>query len=225
MERKVLAMLIDTGTKLASDGIRVYVSQSLRQKAKERLESPIPPETEQTDQDHTPIPEEMATPQTALEGKVGTACLDCISDHLDTIGGALSEAVRFARTGDMAEAKRRIAIAREELNIGERIDLHPSTLSALPKQQKDIAHWVLPKFRELRHTFQSLGSVDGIESASAQVVNVRQEFNTKMEGCAPCRQRAKALNEKLAQGKEQPCQEPECQEVRQLWQKVQGGVK
>jgi len=222
MERKFLATLVETGTKLASDGLRVYVSQSLRQKAKQALKSPSAPETEQTDHDHTPIPEKMLTPQTT-EAKVGTACLDCISDHLDTIGGALSEAVRFARTGDMAEAKRRIAIAREELNIGERIDLHPSTLSALHRQQRDIAHWVLPKFRELRHTFQSLESVEGIEDASAKVVSVRQEFQHKIEGCAPCRQRTKELTKKLAQIKEQPCHEPECQEVQSLWQKVHGG--
>ena len=221
MERKLLAYLVDTGSKLASDGIRVYVSQSLRQKAKERLESPIPPETEQTDHDHTPIPEEMATPQTT-EAKVGTACLDCISDHLDTIGGALSEAVRFARSGDMAEAETRIAIAREEVSIGERVDLHPSKLPALHRQQRDIAHWVLPKFRELRHTLHSLDSVEGIEDASAKLVAVRQEFNTKMRGCSRCREAKKI--EKPAH-KNEPCQEPECQEVRQLWQKVQGGAK
>ena len=215
-------MLIDTGTKLASDGIRVYVSQSLRQKAKERLESPIPLETEQTDQDHAPMPEEMATPQTT-EAKVGTACLDCISDHLDTINGALSEAVRFARTGDMAEVRKRIRIARAEVNIGERIDLDPALLPGLSREQRDIAHWVLPKFKELRHGFQGLESVEGIENASAKVAALTDEFATKLQGCTRCREAKKI--EKPARIKNEPCQEPECQEVRQLWQKVQGGVK
>lgn len=222
MERKVLAYLIDTGTKLASNGIRIAVSQSLRQKAKERLESPIPPEVvEQTDHDHTPIPEEIVAPQTT-EAKMGTACLDCISDHLDTINGALSEAVRFARTGDMVEVRKRIRIARAEVNIGERIDLDPALLPSLSREQRDIAYWVLPKFRELRHSFQSLESAEGIENASAKVAVLTDEFATKLQGCPRCREAKKI--EKPAR-KNEPCYEPECQEVRQLWQKVQGGAK
>jgi hypothetical protein len=212
MERKVLAYLIDTGTKLASDGIRVAVSQSIRQKAKERLESPIPPEAvEQTD--HTPIPEEMV----ATEAKVGTACLDCISDHLDTINGALSEAVRFARSGDMAEVKKRIRIARAEVNIGERIDLDPALLPALSREQRDIAHWVLPKFRELRHGFQSLESAESIEFASAKVAVLTDEFATKLQGCPRCRE-AKKIEKPTR--KSEPCDEPECAEMQKLWNKV-----
>jgi len=225
MESARIGKLVDQGIKVAADYVRIKFAQSARRAEKEGIESPIPLETElteQTNHDHEVVQAEAVSPKSP-EAKLGTACLDCVNDHLDTIGGALSEAVRFARTGDMAEAKRRIAIARQEVNICERIDLHPSVIPGLNREQRDIAHWVLPKFRDMRHSFQSLGSVEGFESASAKVEAVRAEFDTKMEGCVPCHQRAKKLTEALAKKKAAPCDTPECQEVNKLWQKVKGG--
>lgn len=140
------------------------------------------------------------TPEEQTKG--GTACLQCCSDHLSTIAGALSEAVRFARGDDWNEVGRRIRVAQEELNIAERIDLHPSEVVKLPKEQKEVADWILPKLRELRHLLQNIETTQDIEQTSAYISQLREEYETKRKTCTYCEkvEKLKSLIEKRKVG-------------------------
>jgi len=127
-------------------------------------------------------------PFTPHEEPAATACLECVSNHLFTIGGALSEAVRFVRdkgVGDK-EVRLRMAVALEEINIAERIDLHPSRVAQLSPKEQEVAHWILPKLRELRHRIAGVVSAEDIEKLSAALVSWRGEYNSRREECETC---------------------------------------
>jgi len=67
----------------------------------------------------------------------GVACVPCTKNHLSTIAGALSEAVRFARSEGTSseEVTRRIGIVEDELNIWERVDATPDKIEGLNPQR------------------------------------------------------------------------------------------
>lgn len=89
----------------------------------------------------------------------GVACIPCTKNHLSTISGALSEAVRFARSEDVAspEVQRRLGIVEDELNIWERVDATPDKIAQLPEDQQKIMREALRRGRELRHYLEESG--------------------------------------------------------------------
>lgn len=111
----------------------------------------------------------------------GTACLQCTSDHLSTLVGALNEAMRFARDGgiDQEEVQRRVHIATDELNICERIDLAPDKTAALGPKEKEVATWILPELRKLRHSLKEVGTTDDLEMIAATAALTREEYSTR----------------------------------------------
>jgi hypothetical protein len=126
------------------------------------LVSPVPPQT------HTPPAK-------------GTACLQCTEDHLSTIVGALGEAMRFARDSgvEVEEVQKRLAIATDELNICERIDLAPDKTAALDPAEKEVAKWVLPLLRGLRHDLKGIKNVDDLEQVAAATIEMRTQYSQK----------------------------------------------
>lgn len=135
-----------------------------------------------------PVLREESLPPVRETARRGTACLPCVKDHLSTIGGALSEAARFARSEGIrsSEARKRFDIAEEEINISERIDLHPSLVATLSAEEREVAHWVLPEMRSLRHEVQRIGSVEDLERVSAATLELKRQLAERMEACVPC---------------------------------------
>ena len=126
----------------------------------------------------------------------GTACLPCTKGHLLTVEGSLAEAVRFARERGVRdpEVQERLDIALQEININERKDLHPSEVARLDPEAKEIAHWILPNLRELRHAIENIAGADDMEQASAMAADLRRELSKKMLECEPC-EKLKTLKE------------------------------
>lgn len=124
-------------------------------------------------------------PKTAVER--GTACSLCSDEHLSEVSGALSEALRFARNEGMGsrEAIRRVRHARDELNAMERFDLAPEEMVRLPEDEREIARWLLPQSRDLRHLLNSMQSVDDLEKTAARAAEVADEFAERLIKCKP----------------------------------------
>jgi len=120
------------------------------------------------------------------EGK--PACLRCVRDHLSTATSSLSEGLRFARSGSMGDPEviKRIEIAIDELNIAERIDLHPSEVEKLPPEGKEVANWVLPRLRNLRHQIEDIKVLGDLEKASAKAFELKLEYVKLLLQCEPC---------------------------------------
>lgn len=125
-----------------------------------------------------PAPEIVAAPAASAKG---TACLVCTADHLSTLTGALNEAMRFARDGgvDQDEVQRRLLLATDELNICERIDLAPDRTAGLGPKERDVATWVLPQLRSLRHSLKEVASPDDLEQVAAKALATRQAYTAR----------------------------------------------
>ncbi len=128
---------------------------------------------------HTPTteptgPEIIEGEYTELEDNhnndVSKACISCSRSHLSTASGALSEAIRFARSGGITdpEAFRRIDMAENEINIMERIDLSPAAIQAAPVVDRQLARNYLPRIRELRQHIGQIKDTDSLEEAAAE---------------------------------------------------------
>lgn len=145
-----------------------------------------------------------------------TACLSCSRDHYSTISGALSEALRFARSDGMTskEVQGRIGLALDEMNIMERVDLAPQAVASLKGAEKELAEWSLKNSRELRHIVGEIVTVDDMEKAAAQAARLRGEFMAKYgeirqsyaEECKGCEalQDLKSYIEQRRAGKQSP---------------------
>jgi len=157
--------------------------------------SETPPEKEnmgKTSQEveRTPIlaPTGQEPPYIAKESiKAGTACTLCSDEHLSEVSGALAEALRFARSEGLAskEVIRRTRHARDELNAMERFDLAPEEVTKLPEDEKEVAHWALPESRNLRHSINSIRTVDDLEKTAAQAAETADAFAEKLIKCKP----------------------------------------
>lgn len=123
-------------------------------------------------------PAATATPHNPAKG---TACLQCTEDHLSTIIGALNEAMRFARDSgvEVEEVQKRLAIATDELNICERIDLAPDKTASLNPAEKEVAKWVLPLLRSLRHDLKGIKGVDDLEQVAAATMEMRTQYSQR----------------------------------------------
>lgn len=163
----------------------------------------------------SPAPEVAATSQ--VEGK-GKGCLPCSADHLSTVAGALSEALRFARGGTMEhpEVMSRLAQCFDELNIMERIDAAPEVVAALPEEERELMQGTLVASRGLRHILSDVKSLQDLERAAAEAQRQSRDFRGRLfrlnlGRLAPeTRQKVKdRAHEILEQGPEQPKEEGE----------------
>jgi hypothetical protein len=88
--------------------------------------------------------------------------------------------MRFARENgvDQAEVQRRLNIAKDELNICERIDLAPDKTANLGPKEKEVAGWILPRLRKIRHQLKEVTDADSLEQVAALAANTREEYST-----------------------------------------------
>jgi len=149
----------------------------------------------------TSIPEKGEIPE---KGKKGTACLPCSRHHVTTVGGALSEAVRFARSDGLGhpEVLKRLAISEQELDIMERVDLTPSNILELSSRDGETARWIAGKGRDIRHLLDEMKTVEDLERATAQVQDVNIEYRARLANLSPQdTERLKALVKDVKTGK------------------------
>ena len=145
---------------------------------KEKTQRRIMEESSESRQEEDGGEEEPARDLTSERIEKGVACLPCSSDHFSTVSGALSEALRFARKGgiDQPEVHRRFGLARDELNIMERIDLSPEQLVQLHGRDKQLAEWGLNASRDIRHKITAVQTPEDLERVAADAAKVRTEF-------------------------------------------------
>lgn len=134
-----------------------------------------------------------AVPATTIETKdkassVKAGCLPCSIGHMGTCSGLLQEAVRFAQSDGVNSDTPidRINTCLDELNTLERKDLTPELIETLPAWEKDLALKALAASRALRHSLESIQTLDDLIHASAKTTSVRKEigrewFHKKLE--------------------------------------------
>jgi hypothetical protein len=105
---------------------------------------------------------------------------NCSRDHIATASASLKEAVRFARRPEKGirchEVMERIGVALEELNIMERIDLSPESISQLDGEEKKLAKWAANKSAELRHGISTIKTPGDLEKMATEASRVKTEF-------------------------------------------------
>jgi len=123
----------------------------------------------------TSQPDYSGTSQLSAAGK---GCLPCGSDHLSTATAALTEAIRFAKTGDIIhpEVVSRITTAMDELNAFERIDGAPEKVTKLPPNEKKMMDDMMNASRDIRHHITDIQNPGGLEQVAALARQYRIEF-------------------------------------------------
>ncbi|MCK9600858.1 MAG: hypothetical protein M0R06_17585, partial [Sphaerochaeta sp.] len=134
-------------------------------------------------------------------GTKGTACLPCSTDHLSTSSASLAEAMRFARKEGVGhpEVMRRVDLAQDELNVMERIDMHPATVANLPPDQKEFLNQMIPKIREVRQDLGRLTAaspVSDLENVAARMDEVKTAFRNKTRDILAAKIRSMTPQEK-----------------------------
>ena len=145
---------------------------------------------EQIDSQYRPSP---------LFPRRGVACIPCTKNHLSTVAGALSEAVRFARSEGVSsdEVRRRLGIVEDELNIWERVDATPDKLEGLNSTDKKVMTEALKQGRALRHYLEESGlsfgkgNVDCVEKAYTMAAQLRDYFRMKIQGASTVAEKPK----------------------------------
>jgi len=137
------------------------------------LSPPVPP---QEDENSTPS-DVSSISQVTAEGK---GCVPCAADHFSTVAGALTEALRFARTEglDHQEVLERIALSFDELNIMERIDAAPEKIERLSEEEQALMRNATVSSRDLRHSLSDLTSVEDLEAVAAMAQKARTDFRS-----------------------------------------------
>ena len=133
----------------------------------------------------------------ASEG-VKSACVPCAIGHFSTSATLLNEAVRFKKDGlTSPQVLDDIAQAIGEQNALERIDLTPAKIETLPDWEKEIAEKALERSRELRHTLESVQSMDELQSIAANTEEFykwlnREWASKRLEKCPTCKIKVEA---------------------------------
>jgi len=92
------------------------------------------------------------------EIKGGTAGNLCSDEHLVQAAANITEALRMARSRGIKdrEVRDRIKAARSELNQMERFDITAEKIVTYPREQQEIAHWLLPRSSAMRHQINEI---------------------------------------------------------------------
>ncbi|MBU2009440.1 MAG: hypothetical protein KJ624_06375 [Chloroflexi bacterium] len=195
MDRNFTAYLIEQGSKLASDFLKVVVLRSSKKAAAPEPSSPVKEE-----EARTPA---TTAPPSATSATRGTGCRPCTSDHFSTCAGALAEALRFARAAGMedAQVQDRLALCVEELNIWERVDAAPDKLPTLAAPEREFVRRWLPKGRDLRHHLNEIETLENLEATAALARQHSREARTEMRQLRPpVMSKIEALSQKVKTG-------------------------
>ncbi len=192
MERTFTAYLVEQGSKLASDLLKVVVLRSSKK-------APAAAPAEEEKEARAPA----SAPPSALSNTKGTGCRPCTSDHFSTCAGALAEALRFARTAGIedAQVQDRLALCVEELDIWERVDAAPDKLPTLAAPEREFVRRWLPKGRDLRHNLNEVETLEGLETAAALARQHSREARKEMRQLRPpVMSKIEALSAKVKAG-------------------------
>lgn len=204
MNTNVLAVLIQEGSKIASELLKNHRAQSATQPQSISLEKFLeesdirmkpftatappeelppeePPQTtnlgpSQVINVNVPPPEK---PEDGKASSIVSGCVPCAMGHFGTCVGILNESIRFAHTPEgMAspEVADRVGMCLDELNAMERVDLRPEMTVQLSGWEKDLAEKALTESRAIRHSLEALEDVDGLEAVAAKTQASRQEI-------------------------------------------------
>jgi len=130
-------------------------------------------------------PEQKATPTIApgtesvsQQEDIAIACVPCAVGHFSTSAGLLKEAARFKKEGITSnEILNRVAMALEEQNTLERVDLRPEEIQSLPPWEKELAEEALFQSRQLRHNLENLRSIEQLgETAASSETTYKKLF-------------------------------------------------
>lgn len=114
----------------------------------------------------------------------GVAVHNCSNDHLSTVCGLLGEGLRFARRSGLAdpECVRRVSMAEDEINMMERIDMSPASVSALPQDKREIVYWALRGSKSVRDQLKTIKTVEDLEKVAGEACELRLRFRLKAQG-------------------------------------------
>jgi len=112
------------------------------------------------------------------EDNIATACVPCALGHFSTSAGALNEAMRFKKDGINSDfVLDEIALAIQEQNILERMDLTPEKLQNTPGWERQIAEEALLQSRQLRHRLEGVQSMEELEQMAADTARFYKKIN------------------------------------------------
>ena len=162
MRIEILAVLIQEGSKLCSELLRL---RSHKPKQVKDFQPHISPLTE---------PQERTEEATEGEIEKGTACLPCTNSHLHACTGLLSEAVRMSPDGLNPESMKRVDKCLGEIAAAERVDLAPENVATLPQDERRIADRASKELREIRHGLEGLNTKDDLEQLTIQTTTLQK---------------------------------------------------
>jgi len=167
MQREMLALIVEQGTRILSAVIRNRDILFPPSQPGPKGFEPSPTEDVVVNQSNT----QKAT-------AIATGCLPCSLGHLGTCSGLLNEAMRFARTDGIQDGEviGRINMCMDELNALERVDLRPEMIHGLPEWEKSLAEQALTLSRSLRHDLEGILDVNTLEAVTAKTQTQRQEI-------------------------------------------------
>jgi len=140
---------------------------------------PIAALESQNPEDLTPAATITTQPAKSASEKedIAMACVPCAVGHFSTSAGLLKEAVRFKGEGITSnEVLDRIAMALEEQNTLERVDLRPEEIQSLPPWERALAEEALLQSRQLRHNLENLQNIGQLDRAAADSEGVYKKL-------------------------------------------------
>jgi len=162
MDRSVIAIIIQEGTKVISEILR---SRPLRRRESEYSSVQV-------------IRETSGIQNTESENVEGTACIPCVNGHFSTCSGLISdEALRMARRHGVGDEEiSRINKCLDQLNAMEREDLAADKIKELPQWERDLAIYAQNEGADIRHKLENIKSVDDLEVAALQIKSARMKI-------------------------------------------------
>ena len=206
MDTNILAILIQEGSKLASDFLRnqrptsapatlesveQYINDSdikLRSFVGEKPENVSSPGIQIT------VNQKKESPVVTGEAtRIATGCVPCAMGHFGTCSGILNESLRFAHGQEglgSPEVIDRVNMCMDELNAMERVDLRPEMTVQLNGWEKQLAEKALSESRAIRHQLEGVQDVNSLEQAAARTQSSRKEigrawFQNKLNAMPP----------------------------------------
>ena len=215
METNILAVIIQEGSKIASEFLRQRKTAITSQPVdlekfineSELRFRPLISSPEEINQPndgqhavikintglgYVPPPQEVVVEEEKAT-TIATGCVPCAMGHFGTCTGILNESLRFAHGQEgMAspEVIDRVNMCMDELNAMERVDLRPEMTVQLTGWEKELAERALTESRGIRHALEGIQDVNSLEAVAAKTQTTRKEigrtwFQNKLQNMSP----------------------------------------
>lgn len=171
MNNQVVAIIIQEGTRFIAEIIKS------RPRKRPTVQPPVQPEIKETETAAT-IKEADEVVADKQPGQEGTACIPCVNGHFSVCSGLISdEAIRMARRHGIGDEEiSRINKCLDQLNAMEREDLAVDKLDKLPQWEKDLAIYAQSESASIRHSLETLTSVDDLETVALKIKSTRMKI-------------------------------------------------